>query len=432
VVNVMAYASGVRSLNGVMGRRRLFAAASIVLGLLVPAMLNAAQASSVIERGKYLATAGNCMSCHTRAEGEPFSGGLAFATPFGTLYSTNITPDVETGIGKWTLTQFDQAVRQGVRPDGAHLYPAFPYTAFTKISDADVSALFAYLKSLTPVSYTARENELSFPASQRWALGLWKSLYFEEGRFTPNAKKSKEWNRGAYLVQGLGHCSACHSPRNFLGAEDETRAMHGGTYKDKVNEDKIVDWAASDLSSSPNGLGQWSVDELAQYLRIGYSDRAGVFGPMNEVVVNSTSRMSAQDNRAIAVYLKSLPASPRESVAKPSDEVMSAGSLLYDVHCGTCHLPTGLGGPDTGPPMIGSPVTLSSDPASLINVVLYGAKIPSTPPTEEWRTLRKWQVMEAFGDKLSDEEAAALLTFVRNSWGNQASAVSASQVAAQR
>ncbi len=185
------------------------------------------QANSLVERGRYLARAGNCVSCHTAAGGQAFAGGLAFETPFGKLYSTNITPDPETGIGNWTEEQFARAVREGVRADGAHLYPAFPYTAYTKISDEDVSALYAYLKIVKPVNNKTPENEMGFPFNQRWALGIWKTMFFDEGRFQANNAQSPEWNRGAYLVESLGHCSACHSPRNFMGAEKTSMALHG-------------------------------------------------------------------------------------------------------------------------------------------------------------------------------------------------------------
>jgi mono/diheme cytochrome c family protein len=383
-----------------------------------------------VEQGRYLAIAGNCMSCHTAAGGESFAGGVAFETPFGRLYSTNITPDPETGIGKWTLEQFTQALREGVRPDGAHLYPAFPYTAFTNVTDADAAALFAYLKSLPAVNAPAQENDMSFPFSQRWLLGLWKAMYFEPGRYQPDKSKSEEWNRGAYLVEGLGHCGACHTPRTFLGAEDADRAFHGATYKDKI-DDKLLDWSASDLTSGPNGLAQWQEAELAQYLHEGHSFRAAVFGGMNEVIANSTSNLTEADTKAIAVYLKSLPPSPAHSASKPDDDVMQAGSQLYDVHCGTCHLPTGLGSEDTGPPLAGSTVALASDPATLINITLYGAQKPRVGPPEKWHE-PNWKIMEAFGDKVTDEEAAALLTFIRNSWGNQAGEVSVDQVAKQR
>ena len=255
-------------------------------------------------------------------------------------------------------------------------------------------------------------------------------MYFDAGRYQPDKAQSAQWNRGAYLVQGLGHCGACHTPRTFLGAEDPQRALSGGTYKDSI-EDKLVDWSASDLTSGPNGLGQWQADDIASYLHLGFNTRAGVFGAMNEVVVNSTSHLSQQDASAIATYLKSLPASAPQNASKPDDDILQAGSLQYDIHCGTCHLPTGLGSADTGPPLVGSAVALAADPASLINVTLYGAQRPQTPPSQEWLA-RKWKIMEPFADKLSDEEAAALLSYVRNAWGNKAGAVTAAQVTRQR
>lgn len=389
-----------------------------------------ADAPDVVEQGRYLAIAGNCMSCHTSADGESFAGGVAFETPFGRLYSTNITPDPETGIGQWTSDQFTRALREGVRPDGTHLYPAFPYTSFTNVSDADAAALFAYLKSVAPVNAPARDNEMNFPFNQRWLLGLWKTMYFEPARYRSDPSKSEEWNRGAYLVQGLGHCGACHTPRTFLGAEDSERAFHGGTYKDKI-DDKLLDWAASDLTPGPNGLAQWQEAEIAQYLHEGHNPRAAVFGGMNEVIANSTSQLTEADTKAIAAYLKSLPPSPPQTGSKPSEEVMQTGSQLYDVHCGTCHLPTGLGSIDTGPPLVGSAVTLASDPATLINITLYGAQKPRVGPPEKWHE-PSWKIMEPFEDKLTDEEAAALLSFVRNSWGNQAGAVTTKQVTQQR
>jgi mono/diheme cytochrome c family protein len=383
-----------------------------------------------VEQGRYLVAAGNCASCHTQDGGEAFAGGLAFDTPFGKLYSTNITPDPQTGIGKWSEQEFARALREGVRPNGEHLYPAFPYTSFTLISDADSAAIFAYLKSLPPVKYTAPDNELRFPYNQRWLLGPWQALYFQERRFMPDEKQSSQWNRGAYLVQGLGHCGACHTPRNFLGAEQSDLAMTGATYKDKV-DGKVLDWSASNLTSAPSGLAAWSAEEIASYLKHGYSSRAGVFGAMNEVVLNSTRHLSEADIQAMAVYLKSLPAKDQGSSSEPEAEVLRAGELQYDVHCGTCHQPTGLGSDTTGPPLVGSAVALAADPASLINITLYGAQLPHTPPSPQWQA-RKWQVMDPFAHKLSDEEAAALLTYVRNSWGNKASEVTPEQVAKQR
>ncbi|MDP5053291.1 MAG: cytochrome c, partial [Congregibacter sp.] len=347
-----------------------------------------------------------------------------------TLYSTNITPDPDTGIGRWTLEEFTHAMRQGERPDGTHLYPVFPYTAFTKVSDEDIAAIFAHLQSIEPVRLSPTENALDFPYDQRWALGLWKSLFFTEGRFEPQPSQSAEWNRGAYLVEGLGHCGMCHTPRNFLGAMDADLALTGGTYMERV-EGKLSAWSSPNLTPASSGLGAWSHDDIADYLKLGFSQRSGVFGPMNNVVVNSTRHMSQADVDAIAIYLTSLPVNAQEADAPASDDVLRAGSLQYDIHCGTCHLPTGEGSPETGPPMLGSAVVMDVDPSTLINITLYGAQLPATAPSEAWKS-RGWKRMEPYANKLSDEQAAALLSYMRSAWGHKAGAVSPEQIARQR
>jgi len=293
--------------------------------------------ASPIERGKYLATAGNCGACHTAPGGPLLAGGVSFKTPFGTIYSTNITPDPQTGIGNWTEAQFVRALRQGVRADGAHLYPVFPYTSFTKITDGDATALYLYLKSVPPVSAKTPENDMSFPYNQRWLMSLWKALYFKEGRYQKDASQSAEWNRGAYLVEGLGHCSACHSPRNFLGAEAASMVLTGGVYTDKVAADALREWSAPNLTSAANGLGTWSVANLAAYLQTGKNEHAVTFGPMNEVILNSTRHLTDADVHAMATYLKSVPAKEGALGAKAQDDVLRTGATLYDVHCGTCH-----------------------------------------------------------------------------------------------
>lgn len=390
----------------------------------------ASAATEQEQRGEYLATAGNCASCHTSDSGQPFAGGHAFATPFGTVYSTNISPDPQTGIGQWSLEDFSRAMREGERPNGEHLYPVFPYDAFTKLSDEDIAALYAYLKTVPPVSSAPPENALGFPYNQRWALGLWKALYFDAGRYEPDPEQSAQWNRGAYLVEGLAHCGACHTPRNFLGARDDSLAMTGGTYMDSV-EGKLSAWSAANLTSADSGLAMWSVQDITDYLKLGFSHRAGVFGPMNKVVVGSTRHLSTEDVQAMAVYLKSVPANTRGETTAATAEVLRAGSIQYDIHCGTCHLPTGEGSAETGPPLLGSPVVLDADPASLINITLYGAQTPKIAPSTQWQA-REWKRMEAYAGKLSDEQAAAMLSYIRSAWGHQSGAVSAEQVAAQR
>ena len=391
---------------------------------------SAASLSELEQRGEYLAAAGNCMSCHTNGDGSPFAGGLEFETPFGTIYSTNITSDPETGIGQWSLEDFSNAMRHGEAPGGKHLYPVFPYTSFAKVSDEDIAAIYAYLRTIAPVTSTPPENDLGFPYNQRWTLGLWKAMYHDESPFEPQPEESAEWNRGAYLVEGLGHCSMCHTPRNFLGAIDSSLAMTGGTYMTRV-EGKLSAWSAPNLTAADSGLAMWTVDDVTDYLKLGVSHRAGVFGPMNEVVGNSTRHLSREDVRAMAVYLKSLPANSQDSGESATADVIRAGSIQYDIHCGSCHLPTGEGSPEQGPPLIGSPVVLDADPASLINITLYGAQTPHIPPSDEWAS-RAWIRMDPFDNILDDEQVAALLSFIRATWGHEAGAVTPEQVAEQR
>ncbi len=398
---------------------------AFILGaaLLAPVSLaqaSAAQAGTDLQRGEYLVRAANCVSCHTTPGGAVFAGGVPFPTDFGTIYSTNITPDKATGIGSWSFEQFDAAVRRGVRPDGQHLYPAFPYTSFTKIDDADMHALYDYFMSLKPVKAPAKENDMDFPFGQRWLLGMWKSFFFEEGRFTPDKTRSEQWNRGAYLVEALAHCSACHSPRNLLGAEKTSEPYAGGVLDEPDEERGSVRRGAPNLTEAAHGLKAWSEDDLAGYLKLGVGSRARLMGTMNEVVLNSTRHLTTEDTRAMAVYIKSL-APAGDTGTRPSQAVMDLGARQYDIHCGTCHLPSGLGSADTGPPLAGSAFAQAPNPSSLIDLVINGPRIPVPAPSGEWQ--RPWQSMTPFGQKLSDEQAAALLTFVRNSWGNAAGTV---------
>jgi len=407
---------------------------ALLIAVALPGQATAADpttsASATQKRGEYLTKAGNCVSCHTNDNGRPFAGGLAFETPYGTVYSTNITPDADTGIGQWSLEEFTVAMRQGERPDGEHLYPVFPYTSFTNISDEDIADIYAYLRTIAPVKTSPPQNDLDFPYNQRWALGIWKFLFLEDRRFEPEPTQSAQWNRGAYLAQALGHCGECHTPRNFLGATNADLAMTGATYMERV-EGKLSAWSAPNLTAASSGLALWSTEDIADYLKLGFSHRAGVFGPMNKVVVNSTRHLSIEDVTAVATYLKGLPANAVASAEPASDEVLRAGAIQYDIHCGTCHLPTGEGSAETGPPLVGSPVVLDTDPSSLINITLYGAQLPKIAPSTEWQA-RGWKRMEAYANKLSDEQTAALLSYLRSAWGHEAGAVSGEQVATQR
>jgi len=383
---------------------------------------------AAIERGRYLALAGNCASCHTTAGGRFMAGGVAFETPFGRIYSTNITPDKATGIGDWTGQEFLTSMRRGVRPDGKHLYPVFPYTAFTKVSDADIVALYAYLSSIPAVRQQATGNEISFPFNQRALMSFWKAMFFDEGVYEADISKSPEWNRGAYIVEALAHCGACHSPRNFLGAEKNDKALAGGEYTDNIPGGALRTWSAPNLTSAPNGLGLWPHEEVVDYLKNGINTYVETFGPMNEVIMNSTRHLSEDDVNAMAVYLKSLPAREEEYPADVRRTVLGMGRTVYNLHCGTCHLPTGLGDEESAPRLGGgSLVVQASNPASLINVILYSPQRPDPPlPTKRRKPMEEFQYL------LTDGEIAAVASYVRSNWGNAGGEVTPEQVAAQR
>jgi mono/diheme cytochrome c family protein len=388
-----------------------------------------ALAQDAVARGRYLATAANCQTCHTRSGGKPYEGGLPVTTDFGVIYSTNITSHPQAGIGRWTLAQFVRAFREGVDEQGQHLYPAFPYTAFTRLTDADLADLYAYFKTVPASAYRAPDNDMRFPFGQRQLLGPWKSMFFESARFTPRQDRSAEWNRGAYLVEALGHCGACHSPRNLLGAEKTDQAMAGGWYYDKIPGGVVRRWSAVNLTQAQSGLRAWSIGDLTSYLKTGHGTRAGSFGPMNEVIENSTRNLSDADVRAMAVYLKSLPAVERSDEQSLSDRERGAGETLYTIHCGTCHLPTGAGakpGEDLGPPLAGSAVVQSPEPYSLINIILYGTQVITPTPPKAWKN------MKPLYDSLDDDEVAQIANYLRSSWGNRGGKVTEADVAEQR
>jgi mono/diheme cytochrome c family protein len=391
------------------------------------ARIASAAEPDLIERGRYLAQAANCAACHTRKDGMPMAGGVALQTPFGTIHSTNITPDGATGIGAWTVEQFRRSLREGVRPNGDHLYPVFPYTAFTRISDADASALYAYLMSLPAVRSTPAENAMSFPFDQRWLLGIWKLLFLDPGPYERDPRKSAEWNRGAYLVTGLAHCSACHSPRNFLGAERGTHGMTGGVFIDQVAEGVDRPWSAPNLTPATRGLEAWSTHELSAYLKTGANSFITTFGPMNDVIMQGLRHLSDADIGAMAIYLKSLPAMEGRSGSAADVASLKNGEAVYDAHCGTCHQPNGMGAEDSGPRLAGSPVVQAEDPATLINNILYGPTTPDPAPRQ-----RRWRKMEGFDEDISDDDIADLASYLRSAWNNTGGAVTADQVARQR
>lgn len=390
----------------------------------MPPKLDALDAS--VEKGEYLATLGNCQTCHTAKNGKPFAGGVRFESAFGTLYSTNITADPETGIGGWSFEDFYRSMKHGVRPDGTHLYPAFPYASFAKLSDADIASIYLFVKTIAPVHAGAPQNDLDFPYNIRAGVRAWNKLFHTPSAYVDDPAQSPEWNRGAYLVQGIAHCGACHTPRNFLGAERNELALNGGTIYDEVRPGKYREWFAVNLTPAKTGLATWSEASLVTYLQRGESAHAVVHGPMTEVVVNSTRHLSDADAHAIAQYLKNLPATDEGSRKVASKEQLAAGEIAYTVHCGTCHLPTGLGDEVMGVTLAGNAIVQAAEPSSLINVVLYGPRLPPPPFISE-RTR-----MKPFGKRLSDEDIANLTTYVRASFGNQAGAVTADEVKRQR
>ena len=371
-----------------------------------------------IRRGKALADAGDCVSCHTIIGNKPFAGGRPIETPFGVIYSPNITPDRDSGIGMWSDADFENALHNGVGPDGTRLYPAFPYPYFTKMTHDDVLALRAYLNTLPPVHNQRPDNKLTWPLNYRYVMAGWNMLFFKPGRFIPNTDKSPEWNTGAYLVQGPGHCGACHTPKNALGADSTGEALQGA---------RIQNWFAPNITNDVRlGIGAWSNEEIADYLKTGRNGKSNATALMTEVVTNSTSKMSDADLHAIAVYLKDTGGKAEPVPAKPDEALVGAGKAIYLDSCNSCHGPAGEGVLRMYPPLAMSATTQATDPTTVIRVILQGAR---TAVTDQQPTPSS---MPAYGWKLSDGEVAAAATYVRNAWGNSAPSVPASDVAALR
>lgn len=390
--------------------RRLAFATALSICFAGAATSEGTQNFDQIERGRYLAILGDCTGCHTAPGGEPFAGGLTLATPFGNLVAPNITPDPETGIGHWTAEEFVSAVRDGRGHNGTRLYPAMPYPAYTKMSDDDVAALRSYFLTVSPVRNSVVANQLPFPFNIRLSMLFWNAINFSPGRFQPDPQKSREWNRGAYIVQGPGHCVTCHTPKNLLGGDKADAALRGAS---------LQGWFAPNLTTNERvGIGRWSKDDLMQYLRSGANAWTLASGPMAEAVSHSTSQMSDQDLAAIASYLKDsgLIDAPTENAA-PDQSAMRAGAAIYKDNCAACHRDNGMGDSGLFPRLAGSALLQSPDPTTLIRVVLQGSRAVSTAaaPTSP--------AMPPFDWRLNDAQIAAVLTYVRNSWGNAASPV---------
>jgi mono/diheme cytochrome c family protein len=374
------------------------------------------QAFTQLQRGRYLTVLSDCASCHTvPGSNKPFAGGRSIETPFGNIVTPNITPDAETGIGSWSDEQFDAAVRKGIARNGSRLYPAMPYNAYTKMSRDDVLAIRAYLNTLQPVRNAVEANTLPFPFNIRAAMRVWDALYFKEGEYQPDPHQSAEWNRGAFLVDGPGHCGACHTPKSFLGGDKTGQYLEGGY---------LQGWSTPDITNDSRlGLGAWSKEDLVAYLKSGHNRVTAATGPMGEVVTLSTAFMTDSDLNAITTYLKSLPGKGGAPPAvSANDPTMRAGAAIYRDQCSACHGLDGKGVAELFPSITDSSMVKSGDPTTSIRIVLRGARSVGTnaQPTAPG--------MPSYGKQLDDDEVAAVLTYMRNTWGGAAAAVTAGQV----
>jgi len=386
----------------------------------VASTVRAAEPSpELIAYGKTLVEAGDCAGCHTADPAKPFAGGKRIDTPFGAIYAPNLTPDRDTGIGGWADADFTRALRYGVAPDGSSYYPAFPYPYFTKMTKDDTLAIRAYLGTLAPVVSRNKPPELRWPFGYRGLMRIWNTMFFKPGLFEPDQSQSAAWNRGGYLVTGLGHCGACHTPKNYFGADKQAQALSGN---------EVGGWYAPRLDGAPRtGLKSWSVEDIVEYLQSGRNAKSHADGLMAEVVVNSTSKMSDADVRAIAVYLKSLPPARRETIVTPPDEAtMKAGQAVYAKFCIACHEADGTGSPRIYPPLPANALLQSVNPSSTLRITLDGAHTVTTPRAPNTGE------MPAYARQLSDEEIAAVANYIRNSWGNSGPLVTPAQVAKAR
>jgi mono/diheme cytochrome c family protein len=372
-----------------------------------------------VDRGRYLTTAGDCAACHAEpGTDRKFAGGRPIETPFGTLLAPNITPDRDTGIGAWTDDEFVDALTRGIGRGGKHLYPAMPFTYLTKLSREDALAIRAYLATVPPVRHEVVANQLPFPFDMRLTMTAWDALFFTPGPFRPDPAKSAEWNRGAYLAEGPMHCGMCHTPKNFLGGDETDHRFEGYA---------LQGWFAPNLTNERRrGLGNWSVDELARYLKTGHTATAAAAGPMGEEVSLSSSKMTDADLHAVSVYFKDQGGSAAPQPDAPDASIMKTGTAIYADECSACHGPKGEGVPGLIPALAGSAAVQSDDPASLLHVVLRGTRSVATDPAPTA------PAMPPFAWLLTDEQVVAVTSFIRNAWGNAAPPVETSAVADAR
>jgi mono/diheme cytochrome c family protein len=416
----------------IMNQSKCLAAA--LLFLCASAPLRAQQTASPpagttsADKGEYLARAGDCVACHSTKGGKAFAGGLRMGTPMGVIYSTNITPDPETGIGNYTLEDFDRAVRSGVAKDGHHLYPAMPFPSYAKITDEDLKALYTFFMTKVPaVKQQNKPNEIPWYLSPRWPLAIWNAVFAPKTGFTPSPDHDAAWNRGAYLIEGLEHCGACHTPRGWAIQE---KALDAGNPA-YLQGAELDAWSAPNLRGDQRtGLGAWSGDDLRAFFKTGHNERGVAFGSMLDVVNNSTPYLSDDDITAMAVFLKSLPATEKQAAFVYDDATTKSlqsgtiqhGATIYLGACAACHGADGKGQPPFMPPLAGNPAVLDSNASSLINLVLNGAEplvVKGVP--DAYR-------MPQFRVQLTDEQIADVLSFVRSVWGNNAQPVPSDQV----
>ena len=413
--------------------------AGLLLAFASASAMAATSDAATVERGRYLATAGDCIACHSVPGGKPMAGGLALATPLGPIIATNITPSNTHGIGSYTLAQFSDAVRHGVRADGAHLYPAMPYTAYAKLTDADLAALYAYfMQGVAPVDAApATTTKLPFPFNIRLSMAGWNLLFLDKKPFEPDPAKSAEWNRGAYLAQGLAHCGTCHTPRNLLMAEQLSKELGGAD---------LGTWHAPNITSDVNsGIGSWSRQDLVDYLRTGRAAQRGqAAGPMAEAIDHSLQHLNDTDLNAIAAYLQSMPAlrdaadtkpvtqwgaageelNAIRGVPLPKDLNRMSGPQLYDAHCASCHQAKGEGSFDGSlPPLYHNSATGRSQTNNLVMAMLDGVERQDGGSNH---------LMPAFRQVLSDEQIVTLGNYVQGKYGNPAGKVTLEQVTTLR
>jgi mono/diheme cytochrome c family protein len=392
--------------------------ATAALAALSTAGITQTTTYSQVERGRYVAATGNCQGCHTIPGEAPYSGGRPMPTPFGTIHAPNITFAERSGIGRWSKDDFWRAVHQGIGRDGQRLYPAFPYPHFTKMPRQDVDAVYDYLAALPQVEKESPPNSLPFPLSWRRLMAGWNLLFFTPGVYQPDPARSPEWNRGAYLVEGPGHCGACHTDKNLVGADRRSRHLQGG---------ELDNWAAPDIRAGRNGgISHWSEAEIVEYLKTGRSAHTAAVSIMSEVIEYSTQLMTEADLKAMAVYLRSLDSPARSAATRPAESVMTAGRAIYADNCSACHRGDGTGVPRFFGPLAGSNKVRDPNPTTVIRILIEGAR--SVPTAARPTPLS----MPSYAWKLTDAQIAAVASYVRASWGNDAPPVTEDTVRSLR